>query len=255
MTDPQTPPPSSNATPSTTPETNTPPPAQTPPPAETPAGDKPATDPAAENKPAEGEGSFLDGNVPEEKKDGEEGDKPKEGEDADKDKEGDEDKGEQIKFEDFKIEPDMVVDDATRDALMNVVNNDKLSKAEMVQELLNLHMKQVNSQTEEFLAHRQAEREALKSDPVIGGQNVNATKTAANKVIQRFARDPKFGGDEETFKGVVNFLTLIGGGDNRHVVRMLVNVARHTGNDQFHGGNSGGTEKKTAEDILFGGTK
>jgi len=175
----------------------------------------------------------------------------KEGDDTEK-KEGDDaNKPEPIKFEEFKIDENLVVDEATQSGLMEIVNNDKLSKSEMVQALIDLHSKQVLGQVQQFNEYRQQQRESVKNDPILGGENLKKTVMAADNAIRKFAKDPAFGGSDELFTGIQQSLTVLGLGDNKHMIQFLVNVSKAIGNDSFATGQSGGSGEKSLENILF----
>lgn len=178
-----------------------------------------------------------------EKKDGE-GDK----------KDGDDKPAEGVKFEDFKIDPEMVVPDEVKTELLGIVNNKELDEKGKTQALIDLHQKMMKQQAEGFQGYRKILREASEKDPVIGGDKLQESIKAANNAVFKLAKDPKFGGSDDTYNGFVERLTILGLGDDPYVIRFLTNVNKlveRTKDDTLDGGNSGGQDTKTVEQILW----
>lgn len=210
-----------------------------------PAGD-PAAAPAEQKDPAQ----LLFGQKDDENKDPADPEK-KEGDDK---KDGDDKPVEGMKFEDFKIEADMVVPDEVKSELLGIVNNKELDEKGKVQGLLDLHQKLMKQQAEGFQGYRKILREATEKDPVVGGDKLQQSIKDANNAVLKLAKDPKFGGSDDTYNGFVERLTILGLGDDPYVIRFLTNVNKlveRTKDDTLDGGNSGGQASKSVEQILW----
>ncbi len=223
-----------------------------------PTADQTPTTPTPE-KPAEGETPADDAQLlfDDKLKEGDDntGDTKKDGEgegDAEK-KDGEEgDKPEAIKFEDFKIDENLIVDDETKTSLLEIVNDDKLTKGEMVQKLIDLHSKNELDRAQQFQKFVADQKQSVINDPELGGDNLKKTVAEADAAIRRFCKDPAFGGSDEMFKEMQDYLTLMGLGNSKVMIKFFRNVARATGNDSFIDGNSGGgASEKPLENILF----
>ena len=180
-----------------------------------------------------------------------EGDK-KEGDDADKKDDDKADEG--LKFEDFTIDPDMVVQDEVKTELTGIINNKELDEKGKIQGLLDLHQKMMKQQAEGFQGYRKILREASENDPIIGGEKLKASIDAANNAVFNVAKNPKFGGSEDTYNGFVERLTILGLGDDPYVIRFLTNVNKLvelTKDDTLPAGSAGGGAEKAPESILW----
>lgn len=160
-----------------------------------------------------------------------------------------------VKFEDFKIPDGFTVSDEVKGELMSALNDPKLTPTERAQKLIDLHVKQQSGQMEAFKAFRQQSRDAVKSDPVIGGEKLADSVKAADNAVVQIAKNPKFGGSDELYNGFVERLTMLGMGDDRFVIRFLTNVNKvleGTKDDTIDAGAAGGNAQKPIEDILYG---
>lgn len=212
---------------------------------EQPAGDKATT----EGKQDDAQLLFANKDG-EQKKDGEADPDKKDG-DKDEKKDGEP----ELKVTDFELQEGFEIPAEVATELEAILNNKELDSKGKYQGLMNLHMKMMQQQAEGFVQFREGLRTAAKSDPVIGGDKLQESIKAADNAVVQLAKNPKFGGSEETYQGFVHRLTVLGLGDDPFVIRFLANTNKllaHFKDDTVDGGNSGGGEaQKSVENILW----
>jgi len=115
-----------------------------------------------------------------------------------------------------------------------------------------LHVKMQRDQLAAWDKMRDTWRQEVVSDPKLGGQNLEATQKAANQVIRQFAGDPKFGGSPELMQQVADDLTLLGLGNKKSIIQLLMNISEVTKSGSISGtGGVGGGEKPHTSKILW----
>lgn len=189
----------------------------------------------------------------EQKKDGEADPDKKDGEGDDK-KDGDKDEAPAFKVDDFELDEGFEIPEEVGKELEGILNNKELDDKGKYQSLLKMHMKMMSQQAEGFVQFREGLRTAAKADPVIGGDKLPASIKAADNAVIQLAKNPKFGGSEETYQGFVHRLTVLGLGDDPFVIRVLTNASKmleHFKDDTVDGGGSGGNAEKSIEQILW----
>lgn len=211
---------------------------------EQPAGDKATT----EGKQDDAQLLFANKDG-EQKKDGEADPDNKDG-DKDEKKDGEP----ELKVTDFELQEGFEIPAEVATELEAILNNKELDSKGKYQGLMNLHMKMMQQQAEGFVQFREGLRTAAKADPVIGGDKLPASIKAADNAVIQLAKNPKFGGSEETYQGFVHRLTVLGLGDDPFVIRVLTNASKmleHFKDDTVDGGGSGGNAEKPIEQILW----
>lgn len=182
-----------------------------------PEGEKPATDQTSQ------EGGEA-GKEPEGEKKGE-GDKP-----APKAPE---------KYE-FKLPEGVSLDETTLAKFEPLARKLDLDNA-AAQELVSLYTDVQRAQAEAWMTTVKGWQEEVKSDPVMGGKNLESTINAGKAFLKEY-------GDSE----VADLLDQYGIGNHKAIIRLFAKAGRAMGEDKFINQRSTTSEPRTAEDILYG---
>lgn len=144
-------------------------------------------------------------------------------------------------YADLKVElaDGLPIDEAGLAALKEFAAKSSLAP-EAVQGFLDLYAGQVQAQYEAHAAEVAAWTEAVKADPEIGGDKLNASLATAHK-----ARDA-FGTPE-----LVEVLDVYGLGNHPAVVKFFVNAGRAISEDVLVQGSSGAAPTRNAAQTLF----
>lgn len=144
-------------------------------------------------------------------------------------------------YADLKVElaDGLPIDEAGLAALKEFAAKSSLAP-EAVQGFLDLYAGQVQAQYEAHAAEVAAWAEAVKTDPEIGGDKLNASLATAHK-----ARDA-FGTPE-----LVEVLDAYGLGNHPAVVKFFVNAGRAISEDVLVQGSSGAAPTRNAAQVLF----
>jgi hypothetical protein len=110
------------------------------------------------------------------------------------------------------------INETLRDEALAIVNNRELSSKEQLQGLIDLQAKLSNEASETISktweTTQQTWKDEVKADPTIGGDKLQTTLAAVNKLVTEY-------GSNELFE----VFALTGAGNNVHVIRFLNNVA------------------------------
>ena len=120
--------------------------------------------------------------------------------------------------EDITIPEGLDISDERRDSALAIINNRELSPKEQLQALVNLQgevAKEASDTISETWATTQKEwQDEVKADPTIGGDKLQTTLAAVNKLVTEY-------GDDK----LVEVFALTGAGNNVHVIRFLNSIA------------------------------
>lgn len=112
----------------------------------------------------------------------------------------------------------MEVNETLRDEALAIVNNRELSPKEQLQGLIDLQAKLAKDASEGISKTwedtQKAWQDEVKADPTIGGDKLQTTLTAVNKLVT------EYGSDE-----LVEAFALTGAGNNVHVIKFLHTIA------------------------------
>lgn len=180
-----------------------------------------------------------------EKKDDE---KPKDGEKKD-------DAPAYLKLDDIAVPEDMPIPDEVKAELSSVFEKHKVTGDEqkaLMQDLVNMHVKMMNDQVESFNKMKVEWRKEVETDPQIGGANLETSKKAANAIVRQFAGNPEFGGSPELLKEFSDDLILLGLGNKKSFIRVMLNMHKATQNGSLLGkSGTDGQQKKDTASVLW----
>lgn len=149
-----------------------------------------------------------------------------------------------FKLEELVIPDDLPVPEAIKSKVTEVANKHKLGK-EAMQELTDIHIEMQRDQLKQWNDMKQKWRDGVKSDPVLGGENLDKSVAAADAVVRRFAGTP-----EELAEFSAD-LKILGLGNKKSFVRLMNNIAAATGEDTQQPGSGSGEEKLPPEKVLY----
>lgn len=161
-----------------------------------------------------------------------------------------------VKLDDIKLPEDMPIPDEVKGKLSGIIDKHKIAgdagKA-MTQDLIDLHVDMQNKQIEAWQEMKAGWRKEIVDDPVLGGANLEATKKSANDVVRKFASDPAFGGSPELLQAVQDDLIMLGLGNKKSFMKLLLNIEAATKNGSIAGTGGTGDERKSTEKVLWPG--
>lgn len=120
--------------------------------------------------------------------------------------------------EDITIPEGLEVNETLRDEALAIVNNRELSPKEQLQGLIDLQGKLAKEASEAisetWVKTQEAWQNEVKSDPTIGGDKLQSTLNAVNKLVSEY-------GSPE----LIEVFATTGAGNNVHVIKFLNSVA------------------------------
>ena len=112
---------------------------------------------------------------------------------------------------------------------------------EQAQELVDLQVKAIKAQEDQFVEMRRQWVDELKKDQEYGGTRFDATVSDAQAVMRRFDPDGE----------VLQVLQTTGFGDNPAVIKMLAKIKRSISDDEFVTTSEKATDKKSLNERLW----
>lgn len=132
---------------------------------------------------------------------------------------------EPITWDTIKLPENFVVEDADRDAVLGIMNDDKLSGTERLQKLVDMQaglaQRGAEAQLKQWNDLQQTWQDTVRADPDIGGDKLEPTLGAISKLVD------KYGSPE-----LRPALDATGAGNHPAVVKFLANVAKDLGEGQ-----------------------
>lgn len=120
--------------------------------------------------------------------------------------------------EDITIPEGLEINETLRDEALAIVNNRELSPKEQLQGLIDLQGKLAKDASETISKTwedtQKAWQDEVKADPTIGGDKLQTSLAAVNKLVMEY-------GDDK----LVEAFALTGAGNNVHVIRFLHSIA------------------------------
>lgn len=107
-------------------------------------------------------------------------------------------------------------------------------KPEEAQKIVDLGVKFQQNQLAQWETTKSGWRDEVRSDPVLGGHNLDKSVKAAEEVVARF------GGNEKEIIEMQEDLVLLGLGNKKSFIRFCNNIAKATKDDSMDGKPSGG---------------
>lgn len=159
------------------------------------------------------------------------------------DKKDDKPQGAPEKYEAFKFEDGVTVDDATLESAQPLFKEANLSQ-EQAQKFVDFYAQQVKAATDAQVKRwedlQNTWREEAKKDKDFGGQKFEENVALAKKALDQF-------GSQE----LLEHCTLYGWGNNVHFLKFASKVGKAISDDSIHGGGKPSADQKTAGDALF----
>lgn len=150
-----------------------------------------------------------------------------------------------FKIDDVKTPDDMPIPDDMKAEITTFANENKLNKEQM-QKLMDMGVKTQTKNLEFWDKTKLEWRKQSENDPDIGGQKFEDSVRLANKMVRDFA------GGEKALEELQDDLQLLGLGNKRSFIKLMVNMGQHFTNAKLPGGGGGGEgERKSPEKILY----
>lgn len=131
-----------------------------------------------------------------------------------------------------------------RDNFISLLNDDKMTKAELGQKLIDLQQdflqKQSDDLTAEWTRQQEEWQEQVRADPEVGGEKMEPALAEIAKLVNEY-------GTPE----VADILTNTGAGNNVHIVKMMHKIAKALNEGNGHANGTPAPETKTAAQKLF----
>lgn len=144
----------------------------------------------------------------------------------------------------IKFQEGFQVDETVRDEFLTIINDDKLSRPELAQKLIDLQAKFAQSQSDDLTADWEKQqdewRAEVAADKEIGGDKLDQNLAEIKKVVL------EYGSDE-----VNEILTNTGAGNNIHVIRMMYKIAKALNEGTGHVTGSPSQPEKSAAQKLY----
>lgn len=140
----------------------------------------------------------------------------------------------------IKVPEGVTADPALMQDFGKLVGELNLSQ-DQAQALVDLQVKALQAQENQFVELRKSWVEEIKADPKYGGERLESTLQDATAVMRRFDESGE----------VLKTLQVSGFGDNPGIIKMLANIKRAISDDEFVTASDKATEKQHLYDRLW----